>query len=232
MIFFLDFKTNFCGLIHKDQNYDYAGYSEYSNDKSCTERAGEIMSEILVNRENKIDDLETIMSPRVNTQSRSRLPIYYQTKCENKLESLQESHEIYGDYQVPWHSTKIDIDITYAKHLQNSTRNTELLQTAINPQSSINSSSDDNTSKSSIESTTICDEKHLFKIDMETIYACCLDYNALYEGDLTVRVADRVIILFDAGSEFVLVKHIRTQKCGYVPRICILNVNKFLAELN
>lgn len=107
-----------------------------------------------------------------------------------------------------------------------------MLRTAIQPQNSINSD-DDSASKSSFDSTsTTATNDNLFNVDTETIFACCLDYNSIHDGDLSVRIADRVSILYDAGTDYILVKHLRTQKCGYIPRICVLNVNKFLADLS
>ncbi len=227
-----DFKTNFCGLIGKDNNYDYSQYNtDNIKDNSSTEPALDIIGEILSKPKNN-DDLEKIVSPRVKIQSRSRLPIYYTNNRSMMItESLQEV-DYSNEYQQPWHSTKIEVDQTFGQSFQTSTRPSDLLKIAIKPQNSINS--DDDTSKSSFDSTstTSDNDEKLFKIDSETIYACCLDYNAQNPGDLTVRVSDRINILYDHGDDFILVKHLRSEACGYIPRKCILDVKKFIANLN
>ena len=140
-------------------------------------------------------------------------------------ETLHE--EIYGsnDYQPPWHSTKIDVDQTYIQSIQNGTRTIDLLREAIKPQNSFNS--DHDSSKSSFDSTT-----SPTNTDDMIFYACIYDYDAVNDGDLTVCRSDLINILNDdTSSEFVLVEHVRSQKCGYIPRTCVKNVYKFLADL-
>lgn len=217
-----------------------------------------------------VDDLDSFVSPRIKAQaSRSRLPIYYkpsslrqqlntQNEEQNTIEAQNGASNDTCDYQVPWHSTKVDFDQSHvALHTTESTeykmsKQSSYIQPIIlansidsspcnstpnlsdiqeNKGDNASNDSNYNSDNSSENLVNASDEKTFFKMDTETIYACCLEYNAQHDGDLNVNVADRVNIIYDAGNEFVLVKHVKTQKCGYIPRVCILNVNKFLADL-
>jgi hypothetical protein len=214
-------------FINKDPNYDYAQTDDVSTEIN---RCNLMIAEILKNKATeKPDDLESFLSPRSKTTTRSRLPIYHQTSPKNNTD---EEISSYTDYHLPWHSTEIEFD----QFLHN-TEESEFLRTALKP---IANSIDSSKTVSDIcsDSSSACssdsenNNNTIFKIDMETIFACCLDYDAKHEGDLTVKVADRIHIVHDSGTDFVLVKHIKSLKCGYIPRVCILNVNKFLADLN
>ena len=50
-----------------------------------------------------------------------------------------------------------------------------------------------------------------------------------YEGDLTIKYAERVQIASDDdGFDYILVRNISTYEFGYIPREIILPVNDFL----
>lgn len=228
-------KSNLCAFLTKDANYEMVSYNPASNIK-CTSDNDDLLRQNIRKRTTK-DDLDLIISPRVRLQeSRSRLPIYYNN-------TKQTTHQANNDdllliYEQPWHSTKVDLfqstlqndkfkdadDVTLQQTLNlsqiNSRQGDSLLSSSIEDSSSTASSNNDTSSNEQQQEENV-------------IYACCLAYNALHDGDISVKVADRIHILYDApDSEYVLVKLIRTQQCGYIPRICILNVNKFLSDLN
>jgi hypothetical protein len=72
-------------------------------------------------------------------------------------------------------------------------------------------------------------KKKLFEIG--SIYSCCIPYSAKYDGDLTIKFAERVQIVKDDGMSYILVKNLSTKAFGYVPRDFILPVNRFLSNL-
>jgi hypothetical protein len=202
------------------------------NLKYCNNVIEEILSSQRCMQNRKDDDnFEELLSPRNRTVTRSRLPIYY-NNFENELNQEQESTKSYSDssdYRLPWHSTQLDFDSNHGNHLHN-TVDSQYLKTVNSLESSPNVSDVQN--NTSNDSTCVnCIKSEGDEINIETIYACCLNYNAIHRDDITVSISDRVHIINDSGNDYVLVKHIKTQKCGYIPRICILNVNKFLADL-
>lgn len=220
-------KSNLCSAIAKKPNYDYVAYDFAATAKKSASEFEinrlllEAMSKNQSHTKSK-DDLDTIVSPRVKSQSRSRLPIYYQPDLENDLRDIAED----TIYDLPWHSTKIEIAQfqTTACETILSNKITDESTIVNRPQANNSYSSSTNTSQnSSLESNNE---------PRDVIYACCLNYEAKHDGDLTVKVADRINVVYDNGEEFILVKLLKTQQVGYVPRICILNVNKFLAELS
>ena len=239
IIFFLikiDFKSNFCVFINKDPNYDYARYDETSsldNLKYCNNVIEEILnSQKCVQDKKSVDDnFEELLSPRIKTQTRSRMPIYYNNleNDQSQEQHVTKSYSDSSDYRLPWHSTQLDFDSNNGHDLHN-TEDSQYLKTVNSIESSPNVS-DVQTDNSNDSTCVDCLKTEREELDIETIYACCLNYNAIHRDDLTVNISDRVHIINDSGADYVLVKHIKSQKCGYIPRICILNVNKFLADL-
>lgn len=244
----LDFKSNFCVFLNKDSNYDYARYDELSSMNDNLKYCNNVIEEILKSQKltdtcstrntETQDNFEELLSPRVITQTRSRLPIYYNNngRDEDENEPGTASYSDSCDYRFPWHSTQLEFDHNNGQCL-NTTEDSQYCKTEIKLINSSGSSPNvsDVQTDSSNDSTCINYRKKADNDDdseIETIYACCLNYNALHKGDLTVHVSDRIHIIHDSGADYVLVKHIKTEKCGYIPRICILNVNKFLADLN
>lgn len=55
------------------------------------------------------------------------------------------------------------------------------------------------------------------------VYVCTSEFKSSVKGDLNVRVHDRVVLMHKPrdGNEYLLVKSLATQKCGYVPRSCL-----------
>ena len=72
-------------------------------------------------------------------------------------------------------------------------------------------------------------KQDLFEIG--SIYSCFISYVAKYEGDLSIKFAERVLIIKDDGEDFVLVKNLSTRAFGYVPRDYIVPVFQFLEQL-
>ena len=227
-------KTNFCAFNNKDPNYDYARCDEISSETQNLKCCNNLIEEILKSKADEkvinTDHLEDFLSPRAKTQTRSRLPIYINSteqyqNFETEHKHVSASYSDICDYRLPWHSTMLN-----TSNCLHNTEDSEFFKSAIKENNSVESSPNVSEVHSNESNDSACSDS-ASSTYVETIYACCLDYNAIEEGDLTVRVSDRILIIHDSGSAYVLVKHIKTQKCGYIPRVCILNVNKFLADL-
>lgn len=221
-------KSNLCSVIAKKPNYDYVAYDfAATTKKSASEfEINKLLIEAMNKNQSQTkskDDLDTILSPRVKSQSRSRLPIYYQP--DNNESDLKEIGEE-TIYDLPWHSTKIDFAHMHATGCET------ILTNKITDESTIQNRPQPNNSYSSSANTSQNSSMESNNEQPSDVYACCLNYDAKHDGDLTVRFADRISVVYDSGEEFILVKLLRTHKVGYVPRICILNVNKFLAQLS
>ncbi len=204
-----------------DQNYEYVSYSKSVSREE--KRKGSMMQDILMHTEcltktSAVDDLSKFVSPRYVSKSRSRLPIYYKNATNNESRA--------DNYEMPWHSTKLEFEMTLC--------DTTALADSSTAHSMLPEATRYNTvcdNKSVDSETTSCNSSA--SSDVEIVHACCVAYKAVHDGDLDINLADRVNVIFDSPtSEFILVKHIRSGKCGYVPKICILNVNKFLNDIN
>lgn len=55
------------------------------------------------------------------------------------------------------------------------------------------------------------------------VYVCMSEFKSTIDGDLNMRVGDRVVLLHTPrdGNQYLLVKSLATQKCGYVLRSCL-----------
>ena len=98
----------------------------------------------------------------------------------------------------------------------------------------IKSSPSSTGSTTSEDTTSFSDEMTIRKnntFQIGAIYSCIRYYNAKYDGDLTVKFAERLQIIKDDGDDYILVKDLSTNAFGYVPRDHIIPVNKFLANL-
>jgi hypothetical protein len=63
------------------------------------------------------------------------------------------------------------------------------------------------------------------------LFACISPFKAQSNEELTIKFADRLMILKDNnGGEFVLAKHLSSGKIGYVPRVCITDVQRFISS--
>lgn len=64
---------------------------------------------------------------------------------------------------------------------------------------------------------------HLTSQQPSQVYVCTSEFKSSVKGDLNVRVHDRVVLMHKPreGNEYLLVKSLATQKCGYVPRSCL-----------
>jgi hypothetical protein len=91
------------------------------------------------------------------------------------------------------------------------------------------SSIDSSNEEEEEEDECAIEKKNLFEIG--SIYSCCIPYSAKYDGDLTIKFAERVQIVKDDGISYILVKNLSTKAFGYVPRDFILPVNRFLSNL-
>lgn len=89
-------------------------------------------------------------------------------------------------------------------------------------------SSSNNSSSSSSSCNSSTDSEAYYEED--TLYVCCISYQAKLQGDLNLVFADRVKLIH-MNDDFALVEHIVTRKCGYVPRFCISTMNQFLSQV-
>ena len=64
----------------------------------------------------------------------------------------------------------------------------------------------------------------------EEIFVCCVDYQAKVQGDIDMKYADRVRLLY-LSDDFALVENLINGKCGYVPTNCIKTLGKFLNQI-
>lgn len=88
--------------------------------------------------------------------------------------------------------------------------------------------SSSNNSSSSSGSNSNSDSEAYYEED--TLYVCCISYQAKLQGDLNLLFSDRVKLIH-MNDDFALVEHIVTRKCGYVPRFCISTMNQFLSQV-
>jgi hypothetical protein len=232
-------KSNLCFFVCKDQNYvDYVDYQQQ-----------------------KEDNLDKLFTPKLQTKSRSRMPVYYKTPTISKK---QNDDSIYNNNyddvaseinETPYlHSTKIDnfvsspsiskfpylilspeqSDSNIASNILPKVQNnyyspnvSEIPVIKSSPSSTGSTSCEDTSSTLSDEITT----KNNDTFQIGAIYTCIRYYNAKYDGDLTVKFAERLQIIKDDGDDYILVKDLSTNAFGYVPRDHIIPVNKFLANL-
>jgi hypothetical protein len=216
-------------MVSKEQNYEYVSYNDNSskeekrNDSNLLQRILQNVNDSAPNV-NGMDNLSSFVSPRYVAKSRSRLPIYYKSMKSNKDLNAE-------NYEMPWHSTKLEFDMTnnelYTSNADSVTTSANSLTVeSLRYNTECDKNSCNMSESTSNDSSSACS-------DIDVVHACCVAYKAVHEGDLDIDVADRVNIIFESiTSEFILIKHIRTGKCGYVPKICILNVNKFLNDIN
>jgi len=64
----------------------------------------------------------------------------------------------------------------------------------------------------------------------QTLYVCCVSYQARIQGDLTLSFADRVKLIH-MNDENCLVEKITNRQCGYVPSYCIATLDQFLSQV-
>ena len=68
------------------------------------------------------------------------------------------------------------------------------------------------------------------KTDQDNILVCCHKYDSVNPGDLNLKFSQKVRVLYQSDSEkFILVQILGSGKCGYVPRQCLVTVNRFLS---
>lgn len=218
-------RSNLCNFVKKTQNYEYISYDE---DKR---------PQIKPNN----DLLDVCLSQKVQTQSRSRMPIYCKTP-EKCLASASIFYQIQGSQHSPnvesiLSPSILKLDQNYIENIPSSTLNQLSSTPAFNlPEMSSltmrNSyESTDETDFSNESITTSSDEYQQHqKDDQIRILACCYSYVAKYEGDMSISFADRVQLIKES-NEYCLVKHLETKQFGYVPRACICNVNEFLKNI-
>jgi hypothetical protein len=73
------------------------------------------------------------------------------------------------------------------------------------------------------------EKKLVFEIG--SICSCYIPYTAKYDGDLTIKFAERLQVVGDNDQNYVLVKNLSSKSFGYVPRDSIVHVNDFLSYL-
>lgn len=260
-------KTNFCVFVCKDANYD--NISNYND----TNKAN------INTNSDKSDHLEKCMTPKLQTKSRTRLPMYYKTPTNtkndkfifvNKSRPIISNQQDYDDIEnalcinEPLHSTKIDnnvestsiskfpylcmtsdIDskfkatstlinnILEPNYIDKQTPDlSEIKQTVASPSSCLATSSSSSSGSSESQVTVSQINNKLFNYyETGAIYSCFIQYNALYDGDLTIKFAERLQIIQDDCNYHVLVQNVSTKKFGYVPRDHIIPVNRFLETL-
>lgn len=64
----------------------------------------------------------------------------------------------------------------------------------------------------------------------EDIYVCSGDYRAKIKGDINLKYADRVRILY-LNEEFALVENLTNGNCGYVLKSCIKTLTEFINDI-
>ena len=250
-------KSNLCGVfLCKNVNYEQISYLQENVDE-C-EKA------------KRCDNFDQILTPKLQTRSRSRLPIYYKTPSMAIIQDKQrEEAETFGiegsQLQITLnknqlHSTKLNENVNTPKlplipmspNCMNTNKATSTMiyeifsktQNELNTESpagisNINApqfyrstsfssgTTSSSTTPSSLTSSSI--HENLFKIG--SIYACHVPYKSQQDGDLTIKFAERLQIIKDDGDEFILVKSLSNHNFGYIPRVYILPVDKFLASL-
>ena len=252
---FKNLKLNLCGLGRHDCT-SYECLSTYERQEYPDEFDKKVQSTVKTN-----DYLDKCITPKAQTRSRSRLPIYYKTPKTpiNKLKtnSSKESH------QDRFQSTKLNNNsptisqypfLVASPDLTKSNKRvtSSVIEKILTTKSSVDTPNvTEITHKrdneithiyNSIPSTLIHEESEsnelLSTINASSInnkpsqiYVCCSAYKAVFGSDLTVKFADRVQIIDNYGEYFVLVRNVCTEQVGYVPKICLKSLNEFLNNL-
>lgn len=84
--------------------------------------------------------------------------------------------------------------------------------------------SDNSMSSSSSSSETEFYSMQPMDFHSSDVYTCTSEFKSSIDGDLNVYVGERVMVIHmpkKASDQFMLVKSLATQKCGYVPRYCL-----------
>jgi hypothetical protein len=246
-------KSNLCGVfLCKNGNYECISYE----------------NDLL-----EIPKSDKILTPLVNTKSRSRLPIYYKSpfvtvrRRNGEINNDYEEEDIQQKTMKNLHSTKINENIETPKlplipatpptlsnnkatstmiyEILSKSRKIELTSPNCNmsnirmcqqygnlSMSSLTTSSSSEYYETASPSTLSSDsELNIPLFQVGSIYSCIASYKSQHDGDLTIKYAERIQIIKDDGDEFVLVKKLSTHQFGYVPRLYILPVEKFLSSL-
>jgi hypothetical protein len=232
--------SKFCGLAcqrNKNQDYEHVSYRK-----------------IETKRQDVSDYLDRLELP--TKQSRTRLPICVKAtpKRPNRsvtfnltnnspIESQVKSPNISTlPYliQTPKKSTKLTSTLiaTMQAEFETQTPNTssvpyKVFDTTVFSDERFFSCDDttltsDDTTESSIPTmTTINNEP----IEHGKCFVCFRNHDGQYDGDLTLRFAERVQVLQDNGTDHVLGKSLSSKKIGYIRRDCLLPVSEFLTNL-
>ena len=92
-------KSNLCVFGCKDANYDYVNIT-YKQEHATIEKP----------RNNVADNLDKLITPKLQTKSRSRLPIYYKTPINKQIENVDSVMQQIT-IMDPLHSTKLNENI-------------------------------------------------------------------------------------------------------------------------
>ena len=200
----------------------------------------ELNSVMKKNSEN-YDDLASCTTTKIDTQG------FHSTKLdENKIKSPSLSQYPYlimtpdDDGSVDKASnTIVNKILTAKKKVQNiyySPNVSHILPPKRLYASSMNSTEtsneDEQSNHTNQEDDLIDDQKYEIKLyEIGSIYSCYIPYSAKYDGDLSIKFAERLQIIKDDGADFILVKNVSSKAFGYVPRDFVLPVNDFLSNL-
>lgn len=266
-------KSNFCMFMCKDPNYECVSYNVQQHEKQFSKK----------NHENYDDNFETLLTPKLKTNSRNRMPIYYKTPMNKTIEFSSviingddDNDDDDDDFASTTTLTTVTADMqtqnTHKKNLANakspsisqypylimSPENTSNTKSITPPVQLINKSLakpknvqndyySPNISSVKVKSFGSLDtaetdtssdeeilkhdvyEKKVFEIG--SICACYIPYCGKYDGDLTIKFAERLQIIGDDGEDYILVKNLSSKAFGYVPRDFIVHVNEFLNYL-
>ena len=219
-------KSNLCVFVCKDPNYEYITYNNTPQQQLPKEQ----------------DNFEKLLTPKLQTKSRTRLAIYYKTPTNDTFQQSNEDDQM--TLLNPIHSTKLNANqktpnvsklpfllmspennnkisstMVYKILSKTKTEKENLSPNASEIQSSTGYSTDETTTSSFSETCEISskfDDSSIFEIG--TIYSCHVPYKAKHDGDLTIKFAERLQIIQDDGQDFVLVKNLSNNKFGYIPR--------------
>ena len=64
---------------------------------------------------------------------------------------------------------------------------------------------------------------------LDKTYICCVTYKATLEGDISINYSDQLKVICH-NNYFALVEHCVSKKHGFVPKYCIITLEKFLND--
>lgn len=151
---------------------------------------------------------------------------YYNDEFVHSDETISNSSE---DSSTPRSLTsectcQIGCSCSFRSSTQQSTQIPSSLVTTTTFNSVITSDNSMSSSSSSSSSETEFYSMQPMDFHSSDVYTCTSEFKSLIDGDLNLYVGERVMVIHmpkKASDQFMLVKSLATQKCGYVPRYCL-----------